>query len=108
MRASKKRCSILALPLPNWWIATSGINMDHDVYCGAADPPDRVRPLLACFLIDPVFFQYPAFIGKHAGGERKGNTVFFPIQAVLSFVPFQPHVYIVYIYSCRGIKFKSR
>jgi hypothetical protein len=34
--------------------------------------------------------------------------VFFPIQAVLSFVPFQPHVYIVYIYLCRGIKFKSR
>jgi hypothetical protein len=25
--------------------------------------------------------------------------VFFLIQAVLSFVPFQPHVYIVYIYS---------
>src|ERR1019366_9870187 len=31
----------------------------------------------------------------------KGNAVFFPIQAVLSFVPFQPHVYIVYICSVR-------
>src|ERR1017187_7441603 len=68
---------------------------------------------IACHRSSPVsssirFSQYPAFIGKHAGGEQKGNTVFFPIQAVLSFVPFQPHVYIVYIYLCRGIKFKSR
>ena len=81
--------------------------MDHDVYCGAADPPDRLPPLLARFLIDPVLFQGPAFIGKHAGGERKGNTVFFPIQAVLSFVPFQPHVYIVY-HCCPGPYFCRR
>jgi len=71
--------------------------VNHDVYCGAANPPDRVPALLARFLIDPVFFQDPAFIGKHAGGERKGNAVFLLIQAVLSLVPFQPHVYIVYI-----------
>ena len=64
-----------------------------------ANPPDRVPALFARFLVGPVFFQDPAFIGKDAGGERKGDAVFFPIQAVLSFVPFQPHVYIVYIYS---------
>lgn len=62
--------------------------MGHDVYCGAANPTDRVPALLARFLIDPVFFQDPPIIGKHAGGERKGNAVFLPIQAVLSFVPF--------------------
>ena len=77
--------------------------MDHDVYCGAANPPDRVPALFARFLVDPVFFQDPAFIGKNAGGERKGDAVLLLIQAVLSFVPFQPHVYIVYIYSgCRS------
>ena len=73
--------------------------MDHDVYCGTANPPDRVPALFARFLVGPDFFQDPAFIGKDAGGERKGDAVFFLIQAVLSFVPFQPHVYIVYIYS---------
>jgi hypothetical protein len=60
--------------------------VDHDVYCGTANSPDRVPPLLARFLIDPVFFHGPAFIGKHAGSERKGNAVFFLIQTALSFV----------------------
>jgi hypothetical protein len=72
--------------------------VDHNVYC-TANPPDRVPALLTRFLIDAVLFQDPAFIGKHASGERKGNAVLFLIQAVLSFVPFQPHVYIVYICS---------
>ena len=80
--------------------------MDHDVYCGTANRPDRVPALFARFLVGPVFFQDPAFIGKDAGGERKGDAVFFPIQAVLSFVPFQPHVYIVYIYPGRRSKCK--
>src|ERR1039457_5955873 len=80
-------------------IFLSPINVDHDVYCGTANPPDRVPALFARFLVGPDFFQDPAFIGKDAGGERKGDAVFFLIQAVLSFVPFQPHVYIVYIYS---------
>jgi len=73
--------------------------MGHGVYCGAADPPDCVPTLLAGFLIDPVFFQDPAFIGKHAGGERKGNAVLLPIQAVLPFVPIQPHgIYSLYMF----------
>ena len=78
--------------------------MDHDVYCGAADPPDREPALLARFLIDPVFFQDSAFIGKHSGGERKGNAVLPLIQAVLPFIPLQPHVYIVYICSGRDAR----
>ena len=74
----------------------------------AAPPtlPIACPALFARFLVGPVFFQDPAFIGKDAGGERKGDAVFFPIQAVLSFVPFQPHVYIVYIYSGRRSKCK--
>jgi hypothetical protein len=57
--------------------------VDHDVYCATANPPDRVPALLARFLIDPVFFQDSAFIGKHAGGERKRNAMFSLVQAVL-------------------------
>ena len=73
--------------------------MDHDVYCGAADPPDCVPALLAGFLIDPVFFQDSAVIGKHAGGERKGNAVLPLIQAVLPFIPLQPHgIYSLYMF----------
>src|ERR1035441_7397438 len=72
-----------------------------------ANPPDRVPALFARFLVGPVFFQDPAFIGKNAGGERKGDAVFLLVRAVLSFLPFQPHVYIVYIYSVRRSKGKS-
>jgi hypothetical protein len=76
-------------------IFLSPIDVDHDVYCGTANPPDRVPALFARFLVDPIFFQDPAFIGKDAGGERKGDAVFLLILAVLSFIPFQPHVYIL-------------
>jgi hypothetical protein len=44
--------------------------VDHDVYCGTANPLDRVPALFARFLVGPVFFQDPASIGKDAGGDR--------------------------------------